>query len=51
MISFEEESQQHGPVPIFAQIAQASRDPPIRPEMGNDFFAQLTGIEAAHQLS
>ena len=53
LISFEEEShqtQQPEPVPIFAQIAHASRDPPVRPEMSNDFFNQLTEVEAAHQL-
>ena len=53
MISFEEEShqtQQPEPVPIFAQIDQASRDPPVRPAMSNDFFTQLTEVEANHQL-
>ena len=51
MISFEEDSHQQAPVPIFSQINQAGKDPPVRPEMGNDFFVQLTGVEAAHQLS
>ena len=38
-------------MPIFAQIAHASRDPPVRPAMSNDFFTQLTEVEANHQLS
>ena len=52
MISFEEESHSNmqGPVPIFAQISQANREPPVRPEMSNEFFSQLTDVQAAHQL-
>ena len=50
MMSFEEESQKHGPVPIFAQIAR-QRDPPVRPDMGSEFFSKMAKIEAMHQLS
>ena len=50
IMSQEEESLHSKPVPIFAQIAE-SREPPVRPDMGGNFFTQLSKVEAAHQLS